>query len=128
MTSILLSYVRTQLNVMYSKAVVDTYYYAAESGFRADEVGAMMQYSSLIISWGKGEEDRRGDWIIDSIIFSSDSMIEARSKDDLVSQHGTCDYSVRIKNSVQESLSLTVTVKFSLLGKYFRVSTTLNYF
>ena len=55
-------------------------------------------------------------------------MIEAGSKDDLVSQHGTCDYSVRIQNSVQESLSLTVTVKFSLLGKYFRVSTTLNYF
>ncbi|XP_063691303.1 uncharacterized protein LOC134823701 [Bolinopsis microptera] len=48
-------------------------------------------------------------------IRSSDSMIEAGSKDDLVSQHGTCDYSVRIQNSVQESL--TVTVKFSLLGK-----------
>ncbi|XP_063690188.1 uncharacterized protein LOC134822852 [Bolinopsis microptera] len=48
-------------------------------------------------------------------IRSSDSMIEAGSKDDLVSQHGTCDYSVRIQNSVQESL--TVTVKFSLLGE-----------
>ena len=38
----------------------------------------------------------------------------ARSKDDLVSQHGACDYFVRIQNSVQVSLSK----KFSLIGKY----------
>jgi len=50
---------------MYIKAVVDTYYYTAETGFRADEVGAVMQYSSLIISWGRG---RRIGGVIESLI------------------------------------------------------------
>ena len=32
----------------------DTIKFNVISRFRADEVGAVMQYSSLIISWGKG--------------------------------------------------------------------------
>ena len=75
-----------------------------------------------------GEGRREIERVINQIIFSSDSMTELGSKDDLVSQHGVCDYSVRIQNSVQDSL--TVTIKYSLIGKYFCITipTTLNYF
>ena len=66
MTSILLSYVRTQLNVMYSKAVVDTYYSTAESGFRADEVGA--HDAIFLPDYLMGEGGRRIGGVIESLI------------------------------------------------------------